>query len=258
MVSKTSRSYATKKSPIDAYRENVRDAEALVEYATILTHSNKNTMQSVLRDKVGDVFHINKKDRGAMDYIRNSDIILIFCNKSTYGRENIADKQPLFRPAVVGVCAAFETYLADKIMVFVGPLLRSKTPSPRLKEIPLTTYDWMEIEKTTKRGYAMRNIVERYIRENSSTAPNKVGEMLSLIGVKKWTNEIDKRRKTSPETTVRQLQAITDRRNKIAHAADRQGRSRGTLTIKQVKDYIAQVNDIVDALEDLLKDHTVP
>lgn len=247
-----------KKSPIDAYKENVEDALWLVRHAEVLTHTNKNTMQSILRTSVGNTFHIPKKNQTNMDYIQNDEIILIFRDKTQYGRKDIANLQPLLRPAVVAVCAAFETYLADRVMTFVGPLLRSKNPSSRLKSIPLTAYDWMIIEQAKNRGYAMRNIVERYIRENSSTAPKKVGELLSLIGVKNWTKALDSRRRLPPRTTESQLDALTDRRNRIAHAADRKGRSRNKLTINQARDYIAQVDSIVDALEGILTNHKVP
>lgn len=113
-------------------------------------------------------------------------------------KENVEDALWLVRHAVVAVCAAFETCLADRVMTFVGPLLRSKNPSSRLRSIALTAYDWMIIEQATNRGYAMRNIAERYIRENSSTAPNKIGEFLSLIGEKSWTKAVDSRRNVAP------------------------------------------------------------
>lgn len=254
----TQNARSKKKPPIDAYKENVEDALWLVRHAEVLTHTNKNRMQSVLRTSVGNTFHIPKKNQTNMDYIQNGEIILIFRDETKYGRKNIANLQPLLRPAVVAVCAAFETYLADRVMTAVGDVLRAKTPAPRLKRISLSAYDWMEIEQMKNRGAGMRRIVERYVRENSSTSPTKVGELLALIGVEKWAQQLDRRRRVPNGTTVEQLTAITERRNKIAHAADRKGRSRGTLAIQQVRDYIAQADSIVNAVEGILTKPKVP
>ena len=66
-------------------------------------------------------------------------------------------------------------------------------------------------------------IVEEYIRETSSTAPNQIGIVLSTIGVSNWAGKIDAARRVPSGTSVKDLDAITKRRNLIAHTADRKG-----------------------------------
>ena len=61
----------------------------------------------------------------------------------------------------------------------------------------------------------------------------------------------------SPGTTVRELEEITERRNLIAHAADMKGRGRVSSKLEEVEQQIATIQEVVNALEDLLQEHEV-
>jgi hypothetical protein len=61
-----------------------------------------------------------------------------------------------------------------------------------MRKVPLTVGDWLDIET----GYERRRLgpreraMVRHINELASTAPNKMGELLSLVGVDNWTNKL--------------------------------------------------------------------
>ena len=100
-------------------------------------------------------------------------------------------------------------------------------------------------------------MIEKYIRETSSTAPNSVGFVLSTIGVKNWATRIDDLRRVGKGTTVRELDEITERRNRIAHAADRKGRGRASAKFDEILPQVVILKEVVDAINELLKKHAV-
>jgi len=141
--------------------------------------------------------------------------------------------------AIAAGCAALETYIADKATERISDLLRSDDPPRRIKDVSLTVGQWIEIEaRYERRGWGIRSIVEEHIRETSSTAPNKIGEILSTVGITKWADKIDKSRKVAKGTTVEELREISERRNRIARSADRVGQGRASLGADQVGDYL--------------------
>ena len=180
---------------------------------------------------------------------------MVFPPGGELSRDHFRDLRPLLRQSLVAACAALEAYVADKAMEFVGPAIRAPSPPPRIRNIPLTVGRWIEIERTYERpGWAMRDVVEGYVRE-TSTAPNRIGEVLSAVGVKNWLKRVDLARELEPGTTEIELNALTERRNRIAHTADRQGRGRALLDVDEVIAHLCTINSVVDTTEDLLKDH---
>lgn len=111
--------------------------------------------------------------------------------------------------------------------------------------------DFVRIQETYERhGWGLRvDIVEPFVREKASTAPNRVGELLSLIGMSNWPAKIDSQRGVAKGSTEAFLARVTARRNKIAHEADREGRRRTSLTVDEVADDLEVLRSIVGALE---------
>ena len=141
-------------------------------------------------------------------------------------------------------------------MTFVGQALRADEIPRRLGAIPLTVGRWTEIEdQYERRKWGIRTVIEEAIREMSSTAPNRVGEVLGVVGFSNWARRVDDQRGVAAKTTVHQLEQITARRNKIAHSADRAGQGRAQLEIREVQTLLQQVQEIVTAMEAVMEGH---
>lgn len=212
-------------------------------------------MRAELQDKVGEALKVPTKSRRALDCLESKDVFVVFLPDAKIGRADFVDARPLLRQAVVAVCAAFETYLGDKAMSRVGPLLHSTDRlTPRLYNVPLTLGTFIAIEERYKRrGAGVRHqVVEPFVREQASTAPSKVGELLSAIGVKNWSNQIDDTRNVPRGATVQFLGELTARRNKIAHEGDRVGRGRGQIDLATLVNYLDQIDSVVKAIEAVL------
>lgn len=250
---------AKKLSPYQAFKDNMTDAEALLSYARAFQNKRAKRMRRELRSKVGDALGIRDSQREALDCLESEDLFVVFMPEGSLSRDSFSDHQPLLRQSLVAACAALETYFADKAMEFVGPALNAEELPSRMKSINLTVGDWANIERKYKRrGWGVREIVGEHLRVTSSTAPNKIGVVLSTIGVKKgWSQQVDRLRAVESGTTERELNEITARRNRIAHSADRKGRGRVSSKLEEVEQQIAAIQEVVDALEELLEKHEV-
>ena len=243
-----------KQTPIEAYEANIADARTLVAYARALANQRTRKMRKEWRDRVGDALRIPQYQRDDLDGIESGDLVVVLKPGTSFTRADFDDRQPLLRQALVAACAAFETYLGDKAMERLAGVLWAEEPPKRLQDIPLTVGQWIEIEnKYKRRRRGIRPVVEEHIRLNSSTASNKVGEVLSTIGVKNWAAQVDAHRGKKKGETVGDLDALTDRRNRIAHAADRRGRGRASLTADEVEQQLTVIDDVVNALESIVQ-----
>jgi hypothetical protein len=226
------------------------DADVLLKYVHAFRNERKRAMRQELKERIGDALKVPAKDRRSMNCLESDRLFVVFKDGQDLGPAEFADLRPLLRPAIVAACAAFETYLADRVMEHVSAALKADEVPRRLQQIPLTVGTWLEIEQRyERRQWGIRPVIEQFVRQSSSTAPSKVGETLGIIGFKNWASIIDKSRKVPGGATVEQLEAITNRRNLIAHAADRQGQGRARLEHEEAALMLERIRDIAKALD---------
>ena len=154
-----------KPSASQAFELHMSDADELVALVRALTNSRQRAMRTELRQRVGEALKVPERDRSRLACIESDDLFVTFRPGSRIGPSDIADLRPLLRQALVAACAALETYLADKIMEQVGPLLRKQENlTPRLAAIPLSLIDFVRIQETYERhGWGLRvGIVEPF------------------------------------------------------------------------------------------------
>ena len=244
-----------KPSPYDAFLKNIEDAKTLISYAKAFSNKRNRRMRQELRSKVGDALKVPVNQRGNLDCLESDDLFVVLMPGGSLSRNQFSDLQPLLRQAVVAACAALEAYVADKAMEYVGDVVKSRELPARMGEITLTVGHWAEIEQYDRRGWGIRRIIEQHIREQSSTAPNHIGQVLSTVGVKKWAAKVDNARNVEKSTTATELDAITKRRNHIAHGTDKRGRGPASVRIGEVEGQIRTIEEVVEALEKVLGQH---
>jgi hypothetical protein len=226
------------------------DARHLVHRVECFTNRRTSRMRKELRDRVGSALKIAKRDWPALDCLESDDVFVTFKPGSSVTRHDFLDHAPLLRQALVAGCAAFETYMADEVMARIGPYVSSGQLTDRMRKIPMDLGTWMDIDqryKHKKRGLRA-NVIEPYVTDTASTAPNKVGELLALLGVNDWSRKIDGARGMERGTTVADLTRITARRNRIAHNGDRDGRGRANISLDYVERELDCLESIVKAV----------
>jgi hypothetical protein len=239
-------------TPLEAFEANMADAHHLVRLAEGMTNRRAQRMRRELRDRIGSALRIRVADRAELDCLHSADVFVTFLPGSRLCREDFLDQRPLLRQAIVAGCAATETYLADKVMTRIGQLLKSsESASPRMNKLPMDIKEWLYIEQHyQRRRVGLRErVVAPYVREQASTSPTKVGEMLALIGVEHWSRQVDQQRSVAKGATVAFLEEVTVRRNRIAHQGDRQGFGRAHLSVDEARDDLAGLVSVVEALE---------
>lgn len=247
----------TKPDPLQAFALNMDDARQLTRLAEALTNQRTRRLRAEMRDKLGQALRIPVSKRPELDCIRSGDAYVILTPGSRLSRAQLEDLRPLLRQAVVAGAAATETYMADIAMKHVGALVRSEAKATeKVRRIPMSVGDWIYIEQhyqQRRRGLRSR-VLEPYIREFASTSPTKVGELLSLLGLKNWSKTVDHLRHCPAQDTVQALERITARRNKIAHEGDRRGYGRAHITIEEVVRDLDTLESVVRAIDKAIGD----
>lgn len=239
--------------PIEAFRDNFSDAEALVAYVKGFSNNRTRRMRAELRERVGDALNISTRDRDDLDCLESDDLFVVFKPNGSMGRDGFSDLRPLLRQAVVAACASLESFLADKVMRHTSAALNMDNVPPKLRHVTLSIGHWVDIERAyQRRSWGIRGVIDEAVRERSSTAPNQVGELLGMIGIEDWARKIDNIRGTPRGRTVEELTALTDRRNRIAHSADQSGQGRAAIEVEEVEEYLGIVLDVVNAVETLV------
>jgi hypothetical protein len=178
-----------KPTPLEAFENNIGDAERLVAYARALTNRRAYRFRKELRARLATALGIPDKDQDAIDGLESDDLFVMFKPKAELSRADFSDFAPLLRQAVVAGCAASETFLCDRTVIRVREIVKGRKPlPPRLRDVPMTVQHWHGIEAKTYRRRAITDLViEPYVREYASTAPSKMGELLSMVGVVNWS-----------------------------------------------------------------------
>lgn len=250
-MARTSRA---KPMPLEALEDNMADARHLLHRVECFTNRRTKRMRKELRERVGVALRVNKRQWSELDCLESDDVFVTFKPGSRMGRADFLDHAPLLRQALVAGCAAFETFMADAVMARVGNQLISGDLTERMRKIPLDLGTWMYIHdryQHKKRGLRS-NVIEPYVTEHASTAPNKVGDLLVLLGVKDWTKKLDRARGVALGTTHDDLDRITKRRNRIAHNGDRDGRGRARIDSQYVRDELDRLESIVMAIDKVI------
>jgi hypothetical protein len=197
------KSRASKLSALEAFEVNMADAYHLVRLAEALTNTRAQRMRRELRDRVGEALKVPAKHRHELDCLQSSHLFVTFLPGAAVKRSDFDDARPILRQAIVAGCAAMETYMADRAMELVGRLTTKSTATARLNQIPLDVACWLEIEERyERRKWGLRGLViEPHVRREASTDPTKVGNILSLVGVKDWAVKLDKERGSSRGAT---------------------------------------------------------
>jgi hypothetical protein len=244
-----------KPSPLQVFEENIADAQRLVDLSRALVNGRKRKMRRELRESFGGTMGLPRKRWEDLDCVESDDVFLILKPDGNSRREHFteAELRPLLRQAVVAIAAAVESYVAEKACCFVSDALRSNDPPRRLLDIPITFEQLLWVEETyTRRGWGHRIIVEDHLRAEASSDPAKIGQVLATVGKRQFWRQVDTRRGVTATTSEKQLRALAERRNVIAHTGDRVGRGKASLEIPAVQAHLSNAKAIVEALDETL------
>ncbi len=243
-----------KPHPLRVFEENLEDAERLIVLSRVLLNGRKKRMRRELRQTFGAAMRLPQRERAYLDCVESDDGFVILKPKAVVTRDDFTASalQPLLRLAIVAICAAVESYVAEKACLFISAALDN--PPARLAAIPLTMGQVLSIERAfRRRRWGYREVVIGHINELASPDPDSIGRAFSSVGKKVSWPAIDQQRQVMSGTSREQLSALYKRRNRIAHAGDRQGTQKALLSHPETVEYYVNAKAIVEALDATLK-----
>ena len=171
----------------EAFDLNMNDAETLVSIAKLLENERINRMRAELRTRIGTALRIPRAKHSALECLENQQVFIAFKPGSAHLRGSLTHEnlRPLLRQALVAGCAAVETYVADRTMELLGPVLRAKEKPPRLLELTMTVQQYLKVQSYQRQNWGLRDLIEDQVLLRASTSPSSIGMLGSpyLTGV---------------------------------------------------------------------------
>lgn len=243
-----------KSQPIDAFEDNIADAERLVGFTRVLLNTRSKRMRRELRMRVGEAIRIPQRRRDEMDCVESSDVFVVLKPGGSAQREHFTEPElrPLLRQAVVAIAAAVEAYVAEKACTFIREALDADDRPRRLLDMPLTLESLLSLEEYERRGWGYRKLVAEHLAQEASADPGKIGMVFSTVGKREIWKKVDAHRKVRRGCSQEQLSRLAERRNRIAHTGDRAGGGRAHLTLRDVEAHLKNARSIVEAVDAVL------
>lgn len=235
-----------------AFDDNMDDALTLVLFAEALLDKRRRRMRVEKRERLGEALDLPKRKWDDLDCIESEDLFAVFPPGSRLDRDAFADKalRPLLRQALVAASAALETFVGDRVMERWSGALDAEEKSSRLLQLPLTVQDWLRIEtRYERRRWGLRQVAELEVRRIASPAPAQIGIAFSIIGEKGLWKRVDRKRRVTNGESEATLEALNERRNRIAHNGDRVGLGRSAITADEVRTDLNSLIEIVNAID---------
>jgi hypothetical protein len=161
----------------------------------------------------------------ALHHIKNSHAILGIhgsvtvpsCLTTTQGLDF------LLRQAVVVSCSALESFLWDILRENALTVIRARgrKADDSLKNITLTLDDYLSLDEYPDKDERLRQIILRRFERGALYDLEKIDEIMGILNVKDFWKEVSTQTGFDPKEIRSRLNDLINRRNQIAHRADR-------------------------------------
>jgi hypothetical protein len=161
----------------------------------------------------------------AVHHIRNAHLILGIhgsvtvptCLTATQGLDI------LLRQAVVVSCSALESFLWDVLRENALTVIRARgrKADDSLKNITLTLDDYLSLDEYPDPNERLRQIILRRFERGALYDLEKIDEIMGILNVRDFWKEVSDQTGFEPKEIRSQLGDLINRRNQIAHRADR-------------------------------------
>src|SRR6266702_8891642 len=99
----------------------------------------------------------------------------------------------------------------------------------------MTVQQYLKVQSYQRTNWGLRDLIEDQVLLKESTSPSSIGMLMSMVGVPRVWAAVDAKRGMAKGSSEKALETITQRRNRIAHSGDRQGRGRASITVAEVE-----------------------
>lgn len=129
----------------------------------------------------------------------------------------------LLRQAVVVSCSALESFLWDVLRENALTVLRARggKADDSLKKITLTIDDYLSLEEYRDSDERLRQIILRRFERGALYDLEKIDEIMAILTVRDFWKDVSAQTGFEAKEIRSQLGDIINRRNQIAHRADR-------------------------------------
>lgn len=241
-------------TPLEVFEDNIADAKRLLMLTRMLVNTRSYRMRRELRERVGGAMRVPRRDWEQLDCVESDDLFLVLMPNGEASRDIFTEPElrPLLRQSIVAVCAAIESFVSEKACARMGDAL--KQPGGALNRLPVSFRDVLMASEYERHGWAHRKLLRKQLEQMASAKPNRIGDVMEIVGHRDrqlW-KKVDARRGAAAGDSCKQLEALVERRNLIAHTGDRAGGGKRQLRVREVDRHVTNACQIVEALDFVL------
>lgn len=210
-------------SPLEAFEENLADAERMLRLAIGLADVRVKRMRADFKRNLGAALGVPSDERALLERAEGRDAWVILKPHANLSREMFGEEalSPLVRQSVIVIGAAVEGFVADRAVAAVNEMLYGAR-LPQAATARLTND----------------------IRLEASADPKKISSVFKRLGVEQILPEACEEAGFKVNTVLADLVVL---RNRIAHGRGAEALSPGT-----VLELLERTRSVVRALEEVL------
>lgn len=129
----------------------------------------------------------------------------------------------LLRQAVVVACTSLEAFFWDALRENALTVVQARRTGAdeTLKNIPLTLGDYMSISQYDDPDFRLRQLILKNFARGTLYSAEKIEEIAKVLTIQKFWEQVEKRTGEPASNLKRNAGELINRRNQIAHRADR-------------------------------------
>lgn len=129
----------------------------------------------------------------------------------------------LLRQAVVVACTSLEAFFWDALRENALTVVQARRTGAdeTLKNIPLTLGDYMSIAQYDDPDFRLRQLILKNFARGTLYSADKIEEIAKVLTIQKFWEQVEKRSGEPASNLTRHAGELINRRNQIAHRADR-------------------------------------
>ncbi len=129
----------------------------------------------------------------------------------------------LLRQAVVVACTSLEAFFWDALRENALTVVQARRTGAdeTLKNIPLTLGDYMSIAQYDDPDFRLRQLILKNFARGTLYSADKIEEIAKVLTIQKFWEQVEKQSGEPASNLKRNAGELINRRNQIAHRADR-------------------------------------
>lgn len=211
--------------PLTLFKQNFAVSESLLQLYQVFQGLTRKELQEELRLAV--CVHMKLPANAILDHAVNDRVAVLATSAARIPESLILSGglDFLLRQSVVVACTALETFFWDVLRENVVTVIRARKSraDDTLKDISVKLGDFMSIDQYAEPEFRLQQVILKNFERGTLYGIESIDKITRILTVTSFWEQIEKLSGVPAASIKTQVGALIQRRNQIAHRADRPG-----------------------------------